>query len=95
MVSYALTYIHSPHDQKVPFFIGSDDGAKVFLNDKEIYRFSEVRIAAPDQDHLMLDLKTGWNKLLVKAENNFGGYAFYARVIDINKNLVVNPDGNM
>ena len=54
-----------------------------------------MRIAAPDQDQLMLELRRGWNQLLIKAENNFGGYAFYARVVDINKNLVVNPDGNI
>ena len=95
VVVYALTYVYSPHEQRVPFFIGSDDGAKVFLNGTEIYRFNEVRVAAPDQDQLMLELKRGWNQLLIKAENNFGGYAFYARVVDINKNLVVNPDGNI
>ena len=92
VVTYALTYIYSPEDQQVPFLIGTDDGAKVFLNDEQIYRFLDVRIAAPDQDRLSLNLKKGWNKLLIKAENNFGGYAFYARVIDINKNLVVNAD---
>lgn len=93
IISYAVTHVYSPIEQTVPLLIGSDDGAKVFLNDKEIYRFLDVRIAAPDQDRLDISLRKGWNKLMIKAENNFGGYAFYARIIDINNNLKYSIDG--
>jgi len=82
VVCYAVSYIHSDRDTTVPLLLGSDDGAKVFLNGNELYRFLDVRIAAPDQDTIPLALKKGWNELLVKVENNFGGYAFYTRVID-------------
>lgn len=92
VVSYALTYIYSPEEQLVPLFLGTDDGSKVFLNDEQLYRFLEVRVAAPDQDTVQLDLQPGWNKLLLKLENNFGGYAFYARVIDQKGNLVISAD---
>lgn len=87
IVVYAVTYVYSPEEQTVPLMLGSDDGSKVFLNDKQIYRFLDVRIAAPDQDKIDLHLKKGWNKLMVKAENNFGGFGFYARIIDLNDNL--------
>ena len=87
IVSYFLTYVYSPEAQTVPLLFGSDDGAKVFLNDRELYRFLAVRIAAPDQDTIQLPLKQGWNKLMIKAENNFGGYAFYARILDRMNNL--------
>jgi len=92
VVCYALTYIFSPEDQTVSLMFSSDDGSKVFLNDKQLYRFLEVRIAAPDDEEIFLDLKKGWNKLLLKVENNFGGYAFFARVIDRNDNLIFSPD---
>jgi hypothetical protein len=59
------------------------------LNGQELYRFLDVRIAAPDQDRVDLPLKKGWNRLLLKLENNFGGYAFYARLIDRNENLTI------
>lgn len=94
IISYALTYVYSPEKQEVPFMLGSDDGAKVFLNDEEIYRFLDVRIAEPDQDTIKLALEEGWNKLMIKAENNFGGYAFYARIIDRNDNLRINAEKN-
>ena len=90
VVCYAATSIFSPTDQTVVFYLGSDDGSKVFLNGKEIFRFLDVRIAEPDQDKIILDLKKGWNNLLLKIENNFGGYAFYARIIDKNQNLIFN-----
>ena len=90
VVCYALTYIYSPEEQTVPLMFSSDDGAKVFLNDELLYRFLEVRVAAPDDDEIPLNLSPGWNKLLLKVENNFGGYAFYARVIDSRKNLKYN-----
>lgn len=89
VISYAQTYIYSPEEQTVPLFIGSDDGSKVFLNGQELYRFLDVRIAAPDQDRVDLPLEKGWNRLLLKLENNFGGYAFYARLIDKNDNLKI------
>jgi len=82
IITYALTYIHSPDDREVVLMFSSDDGSKVFLNDEEIYRFLAVNIARPDQFEVKLQLKKGWNKLLIKLENNFGGYAFYARIPD-------------
>ena len=82
IISYALTYIYSPDDKKVTLWFSSDDGSKVFLNDEEIFRYLEVNIAKPDQFELKLPLKKGKNKLLLKLENNFGGYAFYARIPD-------------
>jgi len=92
VVCYALTYIYSPEVQPVLLMFSSDDGAKVFLNDEEIYRFLEVNITYPDQEEISLNLQPGWNKLLIKVENNFGGYAFYARLIDQRENLVMNVD---
>ena len=81
-VTYALVYVYSPVEQVVPFLFGSDDGIKVFLNHSELFRYLGVRIASADQDEIGLPLKQGWNELLLKIENNFGGYAFYARIID-------------
>jgi hypothetical protein len=83
VVVYALAYVYSPNDQTLPLLLGSDDGVKVFLNGKEIHRVLMVRIAEPDQDRVPLELKKGWNTLLLKIENNFGGYNFYARILDL------------
>jgi len=87
VVVYAVTYIHSPKDQSLPLLLGSDDGLKVLLNGKEIHRKYTIRGADPDQDTASVDLKKGWNTLLLKVENNMGGYAFYARILDSDRSL--------
>jgi hypothetical protein len=92
VISYAFTYVYSPKDISVPFFIGSDDGSKVFLNGEEVYRFLDVRVSEPDQDTIQLALKKGWNELLLKIENNFGGYSFYSRIRDNDNKLKYSLD---
>ncbi len=91
VVAYAHTRVYSPHDRIATLLLGSDDGAKVFLDGNEIYRNLTIRGAAPDQDTISLPLKKGWNALLLKIENNFGGFGFYARVIDPAGTLVFRP----
>lgn len=92
VITYALTYIYSPDNRKISCFMGSDDGIKVFFNDKTVYRYTGIRVAQPDQAEVELKMKPGWNKLLLKIENNFGGYGFYARVLDRENKLIINPD---
>lgn len=87
VVTYALTYIYSLQEKNALLMIGSDDGAKVFFNNKQVYRYLGVRIAEPDQAIIPVHLRVGWNKLLLKIENNLGGYAFYARILDPGKSL--------
>ena len=91
VVVYALTYVYSPKEQDLPLLLGSDDGVKVFLNDKEIHRVLTVRVVKVDQDRVPLRLVKGWNKLMLKIENNYGGYNFYARVLDPEGSLVFSP----
>lgn len=90
VVSYAFTYVHSPVDQTLPLLLGSDDGVKVFLNGTEIHRVLTIRLAQPDEDRVPLHLNKGWNRLLLKIENNLGGYGFYARIPDADKSLRFN-----
>ncbi len=92
VVTYAVTYIFSPAACKVTLFIGTDDGGKVFFNNKEVYRYLGERIAEPDQGEIQLSMNQGWNKLLIKIENNLGAYAFYARLLDRGNNLVVSAN---
>jgi hypothetical protein len=91
VVVYALTYVYTQKEQELPLLLGSDDGVKVFLNDREIHRVLMVRVVKVDQDRVPLKLTKGWNKLMLKIENNAGGYNFYARVLDPEGSLVFSP----
>lgn len=92
VVAYAVTYIYSPDARKTTLFIGTDDGGKIFFNGQEIYRYQGERIAEPDQGEVELNLKPGWNTLLLKIENNLGAFAFYARLLDPGNKLIVSAN---
>ncbi|HUI11407.1 MAG TPA: glycoside hydrolase family 172 protein [Bacteroidota bacterium] len=87
VVAYALAFVRSPVDQTLPLLLGSDDGAKVFLNGSGVFRLLAIRPAVPDEDMIPLVLHRGWNRLLLKIENNVGGYGFYARIRDPGRTL--------
>lgn len=91
VVVYALTYLHSPAEQEIPLLLGSDDGIKVFLNSRPVHEVLTIRIAQVDEDRVPLKLQKGWNELLLKIENNLGGYGFYARVLDLAGSLKISP----
>ena len=86
-VVYAASFIYAQSPAKVGLYVGSDDGMKVFFNNKEVYRFSGIRVAEPDQAEILLNVKPGWNKLLLKIENNYGGFGFYARISGLENNI--------
>ena len=94
-VCYAVTYIYATKPEIVSLLIGTDDGAKVFFNNKQLYRYLGLRVAEPDQAAITLNVKPGWNKILLKIENNMGGFGFFARLIDRDSNLVVNADQHL
>lgn len=87
VVAYAVVFVHSPKNQDLPLLLGSDDGAKVILNGKQLFRILLIRSAAPDQNRVNLPLKKGWNTLMLKDENNVGDYGFYARILSAGKGL--------
>ncbi len=92
VICYVHTFVYSEKSQTMDFLLGSDDGVKVFLNGEEVHRFLDVRIAEPDQTRIPIPLIAGWNSFMLKLENNFGGYAFYARFIDPEEGLKYSLD---
>jgi WD40 repeat protein len=70
-VAYAVCYIQSDaaHVGAV-MKVGSDDEAKIYLNEKEIYRSDAARVCVPDQDEVEgVELKAGLNVLVFKVVN--------------------------
>jgi hypothetical protein len=66
--------------------IGSDDGVKVWLNDKLIHAHNTFRGLTPGSDKVKVTLKAGWNPLLLKVTQLNQGWEFCARF--------VKPDGS-
>jgi len=80
--AYALTYVYSPRAQRVTMFVGSDDGVRVWVNDVLVHHNPILRPPAPDQDRVSVELKAGWNKILVKVVEVLGFWGFYLRIPD-------------
>jgi len=89
-VAYAFVWIESPEDRKGLLGMNSDDGLAAWLNGKEIWR-NKVSRYMPDDlrdiDLPPIELKKGYNALLLKIDTNDGDWQFKARVL--------NPDGSI
>jgi HEAT repeat protein len=79
-VAYARTWVHSDQDEPALLELGSDDGVKVWFNDKQIYALNVSRPLQPGSDKVNLQLHSGWNLLLLKITQNNQGWAFCARL---------------
>jgi len=75
--AYAVTYIKSPTAQKAIISAGSDDGVKMWINGKMVLASDAHRGAAPGQEKVPVDLKEGWNEVLLKITQGDGGWGFY------------------
>ena len=81
-VAYAVTYVVAPEETMAKMKTGSDDQAKVYLNGKEVFKFTEPRAADKDQDTTEVTLQKGVNVLVVKVVNEKMDWSFCVRFTD-------------
>ena len=83
-VGYAVTYVVSEAEVKDAVLkIGSDDQAKLYLNGKEVGKFTEERATEKDQNSFEgLTLNKGTNTLVFKVINEGGEWSGCARFTD-------------
>ncbi len=79
-VSYLYREVESPADQDATVLLGTDDGGKLWLNGKLVFRTDATRAAAPEQDAVKVRLKKGKNALLLKVDNGDGPHGAYVTV---------------
>ena len=79
-VAYLRTNVWSPAACDALLEIGSDDGNKVWLNDELVNAVNAVRPVAPAQDTAKIQLKEGWNTLLVKVTQGGGEWSLCLRI---------------
>jgi hypothetical protein len=87
VIAYGLAYVYSPETRLTHILLGSDDGVRVWLDDELVHSNAAYRGAYPDQDKIKVNLKKGWNKVLIKVLQGAGGWGFYLRFAD--------PDGSL
>ena len=83
VVAFALSYAYSERERTVWFRLGSDDPIRVWLNGEPVFK-KEV-ILGPvefDKDIIEVNLKKGWNEILIKTAESYGSWGFYFRITD-------------
>ncbi len=75
--AYALIYVKSPSARKAWMTAGSDDGAKIWINNKNIISNDAARAANPGDEQKEVDLKEGWNEILLKITQGGGDWGYY------------------
>lgn len=77
----------SAHSFKMRLSLGSDDTLSVYFNGKRVLHEPHFRAAAPDQDFVDVDVKTGKNELLIKICQHAGGWAAYVNPAELPGNV--------
>ena len=85
---YAHVYVYSPETQTVNMWIGSNDGAKIWLNG-EVVLFNDVyRSFEIDKYRTTATLSAGWNRLLVKVSQGRGSWGVSVKFCDSSGNQI-------
>lgn len=78
-VAYARTWVQADKDTTAQLELGSDDGVRAWLNDKQVFALNATRALTPGSDKVPVSLHSGWNSLLLKITQNNQGWEFCAR----------------
>ena len=88
VVCYARTHIVAPREMDARISLGSNDGAKMWINGEEVFNRNDGRDALPHQDEIPVHLNAGPNEVLVKVSNLGGwGWKLYLSVWDPDREL--------
>ena len=82
VVGFAKTTIVSPKRQRVNFFLGSDDGVRVWLNGKMVFERLINRACVEGEEKFSAILQSGENELLIKVDQGQEGWEFSIDAFD-------------
>ncbi len=66
-----------PVEQAGEVLLGPDDGARLWVNGKEVFVTRETKAAAPEQHKVAVKLAKGKNTVLLKVANGNIPHGFY------------------
>ncbi|QEL14118.1 PVC-type heme-binding CxxCH protein [Limnoglobus roseus] len=79
-VSFAYKEIDSPEDVEITLLFGTDDGAVVYVNGKDVYSHKQAVAAAPEQHSAKVKFTKGKNTVMLKIANGDNPHGFYFTV---------------
>ncbi len=103
-LAYAYTEIASDQPQRALLLLGSEDWLAVWLNGELVHESFVYRHCVPDKDTVLVNLRKGTNRLLVKVARIAGGWGVSAKIIaPVERKIFIKteryspcpPDGDM
>jgi fermentation-respiration switch protein FrsA (DUF1100 family) len=103
-LAYAYTEIQSDRPQRALLLLGSEDWLSVWLNGELVHESFVYRHLVQDKDAVLVNLRKGSTRLLVKVARIAGGWGVSAKIVmPIKRKLFVKterhnscpPDGNI
>lgn len=82
IVAYALAFVETETNTTAYLHVGSDDGIRVWIDDKLVIDKYVERGFTPDEDWAKVFLSEGKHRILVKSEDNFGDWKFSLRFVN-------------
>jgi len=81
IMSYLYREVESQVDQDATIALGTDDGAKLWVNGELVYQTRAHDAAAPEKAKVKVKLKKGANTLLLKIVNGSNPHGFYLTLL--------------
>ncbi len=88
-VSYLYQEVDSPADQDATVSLGTDDGAKLWVNGTQVFTDASTKAAAPDVHQVPVKLKKGRNAVLLKIANGANPHGFYFALLSAQETKAV------
>ena len=82
VLAYGEAFLFSPTARRVQLLLGADDGHVMWVNGAKVSVRQGRHTSDPDDVAVPVDLRKGWNRVLVKVANLDGGWAFQLRAAD-------------
>jgi hypothetical protein len=82
---YAVAFLYSPTARPATLLLGADDAHQLWVNGGLVSKRQGRHVSQADDVAIPVQLRRGWNTVLLKDANLDGGWAFQLRVAD--------PDG--
>jgi putative membrane-bound dehydrogenase-like protein len=87
--SYMYVEIESPVEQAGELLLGPDDGARLWINGKDVFTTRETSAATPGAHKIAIKLTKGKNTVLLKVANGNNPHGFYFSLTSAEETKVV------
>ena len=95
VAAYAQAFLFSPTPRDGVLLLGADDAHQLWFNGELVSSRQGRNISVADELEVPVDLRAGWNRVLLKVADLDGGWAFQLRVADPTGELrwATDPEG--